>query len=552
MKLKVIGFLLVICTVLSLTACGERIVPSVDPLDTDAVDSSNDTSLLPGDTDEDAEPFIITVTVGSAPYLPNITDDESSALKVRLSNGKSFHTLAVETDGTATFHGLDGDYVVTLLNVPDDYTYNPNVYIATNQNRHVSVELIPLTGTYGTGADMYTGINVSKTGVYRANIKSKGQVVYYRFTPRQAGRYCFESWVDISADMYNPKAELYTGTFAAWFYQDTLNDGGSSGSYTKNFKHIIEVTEEVLGNSYLIGVLVEGKDAVYPTFVDFQISYLGTADEEEALESTLICPQFIPSSMSYLGQRDDTAFLAWREELHEVLRADGAKFGTSTYTDCAIRIGGKRVFDQSYYKLYKIEDGGDGFYHVYDLEKYAANNGWGPILYAEITTENMFFTDDDRNTAFNVVEYNGNKALTLFEGTVNYKLFIEGYDSLIYSHSLESGPYFCTSACPCYQKYEAGHPGSNDGLCTVEDNCQDCLDACRHVPEQLKYQKGYADIVNEDGRAPVTEELKIFLQGYSENQRLFSDGNGWVETYEPRYDAYEDSQWLFACGYYSD
>ena len=49
---------------------------------------------------------------------------------------------------------------------------------------------------------------------------------------------------------------------------------------------------------------------------------------------------------------------------------------------------------------------------------------------------------------------------------------------------------------------------------------------------------------------PVTEELKEFLQKYSVNQKLFSDGNGWAEQYVPRYDAYEDSQWLFACGYY--
>jgi hypothetical protein len=31
---------------------------------------------------------------------------------------------------------------------------------------------------------------------------------------------------------------------------------------------------------------------------------------------------------------------------------------------------------------------------------------------------------------------------------------------------------------------------------------------------------------------------------------LFKDGDGWAETGTPPYEATENDQWLFACGYY--
>jgi hypothetical protein len=62
---------------------------------------------------------------------------------------------------------------------------------------------------------------------------------------------------------------------------------------------------------------------------------------------------------------------------------------------------------------------------------------------------------------------------------------------------------------------------------------------------------GYADYTNSDGVYAVTEELKHFLQSYSTSQRMFADGNGWVEENPTiKVDASEEDQWLFACGYY--
>ena len=58
----------------------------------------------------------------------------------------------------------------------------------------------------------------------------------------------------------------------------------------------------------------------------------------------------------------------------------------------------------------------------------------------------------------------------------------------------------------------------------------------------------YASLCNSDGVCYVTNELKEFLQKFSVSQRLFFDGNGFVE--DTGVYALEEDQWLFACGYY--
>lgn len=52
------------------------------------------------------------------------------------------------------------------------------------------------------------------------------------------------------------------------------------------------------------------------------------------------------------------------------------------------------------------------------------------------------------------------------------------------------------------------------------------------------------------GCMPVTEELRDFLYYLSSCNQYFWDGNGWAET-NGGYQSDEESQWLFACGYYS-
>ena len=514
---NLISLLLIISLLFTFVSCSEY-NPPVDTVPDVGGEEDNDSgnnNTDQGGTEQRGELFTATVMMNGKPYTPGDVTDDSLALKVRWTDGKTYETVTVGNDGKAECYGLDGEYSVTLINLPDGYTYNPNIYRTSNDNRDVVIELLKLTATRGDGSDPYKCIPLSGTGVYRATVTHSGQEIFYEFEPTKPGTYRIESMVDVSAGMYDPVIDVYSGSSQYKIRDKRIDGGGASGSYTTNFKYVVNIDEKFIGNVFTFAVMLEGKDATYPTYVDFVISYEG-GYSYDFITSNFVYPEFIGNNFNY---SDYASYLA----------ADRAKFGDSDFKIASVKIDGKNVFDQQYFKL----NPDDGYYHVYDEEKYAQYGGWGPILYANVSIPTHFI-----DQAFNTIESVGNKNLTLSQGTENYKLFIEGYSALVSS----SVSYFCIPSCKCF--------ATNGGCCPIENRCTQCTDDCRHIPAKYVGQRGYADIAIE-GRCPVTEELKEFLQKYSVSQKLFSDGNGWAEQSSPRYDAYEDSQWLFACGYYT-
>ena len=194
------------------------------------------------------------------------------------------------------------------------------------------------------------------------------------------------------------------------------------------------------------------------------------------------------------------------------------------------------VFDEDCYKIWPVSEGGDGVYHVYDLEKYPETNGYGPILVAYITEPCRFFPNgaDGNKVSFNTVEDAGNNALVI-QSKYNYRLFIKGFSALA------AAGYYCTSDCLC-------HLDGSTPVCPI--GCTECDEGCNQATAEEMAAKGYADLVNHDGVVPVTAELREFLQRYVSNSfYYFADGEGRIEEFYG-IDSYEDSQWLFACGYY--
>ena len=63
-------------------------------------------------------------------------------------------------------------------------------------------------------------------------------------------------------------------------------------------------------------------------------------------------------------------------------------------------------------------------------------------------------------------------------------------------------------------------------------------------------EKQYNSICNPDGCTYVTKELKDFLQMFTNRNKLFMDGNGWIENFGVY--AKGEDQWLFACAFYWD
>ncbi len=629
---------ILLLTSLLLTSCGTY-TPAVDGPSTPSEPTNPDNPVTP-DEPKDA-PYTVTLNVNGKAYTPN---EANGPYFVQWSNGFSVH-VAELIDGKAEIYGLDDDYTVTLLNVPSSYTYNANAYVATADNRDISIELIKPIRTSGDGSGEYNRISLTKTGVYQVKLLGANHMVYFDFQPQAYGNYIIESWVDVTENNVNPGFKLYSGTVGAIYYSKYIDDGGAASTYTKNFRYERTVyVDEVgtTGGSMIIpfGICATAKSEEYPVTVTFAITKDGEMDRENTdvelmiPEETLIRTPNYSSTLytltgteineggnnvfkgemfklwakgtgmpmsSLSGERDgslssalsgeyQTTFInprsdrkivrtisfnptselaGWVEITEQDFKAGTSITGVYSYTVCRDHVfdnlndnkcntcGCGRIDDKKTpppsisvkhqsgskvdYAGFTLDYNGvlyygtgDNFYHFYDEE----NGTWGEILYAYVSAPGRFI-----DKSFDAIEYEGNKFLTVNNGTQNYKFFIEGFKSL-------GNGGFCVNfpdndaICPCLES------GKCHGACAF--GCKDCHPQCTQVPQEvLDSQGGYSDYTNQDGVYAVTEELRIFLQSYSTSQLLFCDGNGWVES-NPNIKIYsnEDDQWLFACAYY--
>ncbi len=490
----------------------------------EAIKPSNSHTIPPatdGQGNVDPNPFTCTLIYNGEVFIPEET------IQILWNDGYSMRSANIDADGVARCGGLDGDYRVTLGNLPEGYYYNPNENFADNQNRNIQIELHKLVPTQGSGMNLYNDcIQVRNTGVYLVEIQSAEKEVYFEFIPTESGLFTVESWMDTVADEVDPGATRYTENFAYKAPLSYHDDGGEEGTYTKNFKMEVNMADEYFGSngdtsaSFTFGIRATAKDGVYPIKIYISI----TLDGEYRLphvETELVGPS------------------ATLEQAPEGQ-------GTFVYPEVAVP-GGISEFRGESFRLWPASEGGDDYYHVYDEAKYPETYGYGPLLYADINTACRFVDD-----SFAALEYHGNKFLTL--GATNYKLMIEGFAKLA---SWSPGPlgtnsYFCDKDnCPCIQNNtcESVAICEINGACT--EDCENCADSCRRCPRELIGVKGYANMCNSDGRYPVNEELKNFLQLYATVHQLFFDGEGYAETH-PQYPIFatENDQWLFACGYY--
>ncbi len=525
------GITLCLMTTLLFCAC-EEYKPAVKPSGTQSADSGTATETI--ETAETHEaPFTVTLTDENG---NRYTPPADAPLTVKWYDGFSVHESPMDAAGMASIQGLDGDYQVTLGNLPDGYTYNPNIYKATNDERDVTIQLHKLISTTGRGDQRYQAIEIQDPGVYCVELTTAEQEVFYQFAPKTNGQYVVESWVDTTADTVNPYANYYGANVSYKEFRYTQNDGGASAAYTHNFLLDFAIASESISQNgsavFTFGVKAGSKTGEYPVKVYFQVRRHDDYSLDHPDEVLIMPTETLVKQPDYPGY----TFVGAESE--------------------AIAFGNRKIFDGSRYKLYEKSEGGDGYYHLYD----AATDTYGPILYAKIASPCRFFEDP-----FTTVEYHGNKALTLSNGTENYKLFIEGFDypnsETLSSNPNGKPPYFCSMDCPCRKNMTNDSVEVLGVVGACFDTCEDlyCQEHCRRLPKEMMGMDGYGqrnkdgelEFCNEDGCYAVTPELKDFLQKYSESQRLFMDGNGIVELHETiAVYADDDDQWLFACGYY--
>ena len=504
---RIIALLLTLATLFSVVSCGE-FKPAVGIGQGSGSGGSTESPGMDGDPSND---FTVQLRLNEEPYVPTVD------IKVYWNDGYNIHIATVDETGMARIDGLDGDYQVTLSTVPQNCAYDSNGYIATNDNKNIVIDLYDLNLLRGKGTGLYECYEISGTGVYTVTVTDESDLSYIQFAPQMNGVYTVESWVDVSLDDVSPYCLAYLGSTQYKYGEYRVNEVGVCGSYTRNFIHTVNIADDNISSggggsqTFTFAVGAETKSGVYPVNLTFAIKRNGGFDLEKNQKETVIPGQDWSAF-------DFDAFNAL---------AGGEIVGAETLYR---GIEGCYIFDQDNYKIWEISEGGDGVYHVFDKEKYPETGGYGPILVAYITEACRYI---DRS--FTTIEDVGNSAL-IVDGVYNYRLFIKGFKGMA-----ESG-YYCVSECLC-------HLDGSTLACL--EGCIDCHENCNQVsPEQMN-MKGYADYANADGVAPVTAELARFLQGFATTQRYFADGAGWVETSSTDpIDAYEDSQWLFACGFY--
>ena len=309
MKRKIISLFIFLFMIFTLASCGENTEVPVTPPGDIIEDTNNpDNNTGSGNTGEnvgdntgdsgntnengnsgnsgnqevitDVE-FVVSLVYNNELYIPK----KDEVITVIWADDYSQYTETIGSDGYAK-KILDGDFYVYLDNTPSGYTYDANIYSADNENPVVEIVLLKIARvSKGKGTELYKEYELSSDGTYRAEIKKKNQKVYYEYQPKKAGYYVIESFVNVYADMVNPKVDIYTGTFAAKYFSETLDDGGKylKGGYTRNFKWVVKLTQQELKNVYTFAVFADSKTGDYPVFVDFRISYEGEYYKESTL-----------------------------------------------------------------------------------------------------------------------------------------------------------------------------------------------------------------------------------------------------------------------------
>ncbi|MGN1296067.1 MAG: hypothetical protein ACI4U5_06620 [Bacilli bacterium] len=395
MKRKVINVLVIFLFLLFLSSCGEIVSNNASTTDLNQTTESDQTTTGSNESEEKTE-FCVSLVYNKKIYIPG--SDE--IITVVFSDDYSQYTAVIGSDGYAKIF-LDGDFNVYLDKAPDNYSYNPNIYHVDNDNSSAEIELLKIGRiSKGKGTALYNEYEVTSTGTYRTTLKSSSQKVYYEYQPKSSGTYIVESLVNIYDDVINPKLDVYTGTFAAKYFDKAYDDGGSSknGGFTKNFKWQLSIAEEQIGNVFTFVVYAESKTDVFPITVDFTISYSSSYELQHPDVKLMVAQEY------ELARIPDDEYPSTD---YVYINSDG---GTGSYYSGVTN--GTGLIDGSKFK-YNEET---GLWHVYDPQ----TDTYGPKLCAKITAPCCFY-----DQGLNIIESNGNKNLTVSNATENYKEFIE-------------------------------------------------------------------------------------------------------------------------------
>lgn len=241
------------------SGCGEYTPPAGSGSNPSGPVKPDDPTPRPPAAEDDD--FTVQLLCSRGDFTANIYSDITK-IQVQWTDTETNEVFRAgfDKDGKASRSGLDGDFRVTLVTLPDGYTYEPNNYTATNDLKDVRIMLYELTPIslsltpYSGWPESFYYYTIDSIGAYRVVLHDENEKVFFGFKPKQEGMYSVESLVDITADEVNPLIDVHFGNFPNYANQmigATQDGGGPSGTYAKNFKWEYNISASEVGNGIL-------------------------------------------------------------------------------------------------------------------------------------------------------------------------------------------------------------------------------------------------------------------------------------------------------------
>lgn len=348
--MKKLCLILLICALaVTLCACGSFSPPIMLPDSPIAGDDPN--AQPPAVEEEDDDVFSVSLECNGHPFYP------SQTLYAQWTGKEGTYIAEFDPLGVAKISGLDGEYRVTLSALPAGYTYDPNKYTVDNSAMDVTIEILVIEAEIDRiDTTLYECQTISRVGTYRATFASKNHTIYLEYTPWSEGKYTIESWADTTANSINPILVVYGGNSEFKFNPRTINSGGSSSTFTKNFKYEVQLTRNEVGNLWTLELSADAIDNQYPVTVDFTITRTGEMEEPDSQYRRVP-----PTGPFNIGEGRDEPI------------------GTFTYI-----YGDDKILNEDNV-IFNEED---GYYHVYD----PATKTMGGLLYVKINADSEILT----------------------------------------------------------------------------------------------------------------------------------------------------------------